>query len=188
MSKFARDSFGIFAAQIAVMAMGIGTSVITARTLGPSGRGLFQLLTIFPATMSNFAKLGIPVANVYCIRRRGARTSAVASNSLLLGLGLGTALALACWLGRGWLLHGVLRGVPAVTLPLVLVLLPFVVLQTFFLGILQALSYSLAALMLLVVFVRESGHSLAETVLVGREEIGGYVRRARGLVPGAAAE
>ena len=138
MSKFARDSFGIFAAQIAVMAMGIGTSVITARTLGPSGRGLFQLLTIFPATMSNFAKLGIPVANVYCIRRRGARTSAVASNSLLLGLGLGTALALACWLGRGWLLHTVLRGVPAVTLPLVLVLLPFVVLQTFFLGILQA--------------------------------------------------
>ncbi len=72
--QFARDSFGIFAAQIAVMAMGIGTSVITARTLGPSGRGLFQLLTIFPATMSNFAKLGIPVANVYCIRRRGART------------------------------------------------------------------------------------------------------------------
>jgi len=136
--QFARDSFGIFAAQIAVMALGIGTSVITARTLGPSGRGLLQLLTIFPATMSNFAKLGIPVANVYCIRRRGARTSAVASNSLLLGLGLGTALALVCWLGRGWLLHTVLRGVPAVTLPLVLVLLPFVVLQTFFLGILQA--------------------------------------------------
>ena len=112
MSKFARDSFGIFAAQIAVMALGIGTSVITARALGPSGRGLLQLLTIFPATMSNFAKLGIPMANVYCIRRRGARTSAVASNSLLLGLGLGTALALVCWLGRGWLLHTVLRGCP----------------------------------------------------------------------------
>src|SRR3989441_3009877 len=74
--QFARDSFGIFAAQIAVMAMGIGTSVITARTLGPSGRGLFQLLTIFPATMSKFAKLGVRVATVYCIRRRGARTSA----------------------------------------------------------------------------------------------------------------
>ncbi len=110
--QFARDSFGIFAAQIAVMALGIGTSVITARALGPSGRGLLQLLTIFPATMSNFAKLGIPVANVYCIRRRGAGTSAVASNSLLLGLGLGTALALVCWLGRGWLLHTVLRGCP----------------------------------------------------------------------------
>ena len=47
---------------------------------------------------------------------------------------------------------------------------------------------SLAALMLLIVFVRESGHSVAETVLVGREEIGGYVRHARGLVPGAAGE
>ena len=42
--------------------------------------------------------------------------------------------------------------------------------------------------MLLVMFVRESAHSVAETVLVGREEIGGYVRHARGLVPGAAAE
>src|SRR4029077_11262335 len=39
-------------------------------------------------------------------------------------------------------------------------------------------SYSLAALMLLVMFVRESGHSVAETVLVGRDEIGGYRPRA----------
>src|SRR2546428_14159050 len=44
-----------------------------------------------------------------------------------------------------------------------------------------AVSYSLAALMLLVVFVRESGHSVAETVLVGREEIGGF--RGRGAAP-----
>src|SRR5207249_10118734 len=80
----------------------------------------------------------ITIAHIYVVRFLDPRPSAVASNSLLLGLGLGTALALVCWLGRGWLLHTVLRGVPAVTLPLVLVLLPFVVLQTFFHGILQA--------------------------------------------------
>jgi len=51
-----------------------------------------------------------------------------------------------------------------------------------------AVSYSAAATVLLVVFVRESGHSVADTVLVGRAELGGYVRRARGLLVGAAAE
>ncbi len=137
-SQFARDSLGIFAAQIAVMLMGIGTSVITARTLGPSGRGLFALLVNFPPLVSNFAKLGIPQATVYCIRRRGAGTSAVASNSLWLALGLGGALAAACYLARGWLLHTALRGVPPVTVPIVLLLLPFVMVQTFFLGVLQA--------------------------------------------------
>jgi stage V sporulation protein B len=136
--QFARDSLGIFAAQIAVMLMGVGTSVITARTLGPSGRGLFALLVNFPPLVSNFAKLGIPQATVYCIRRRGSAASAVASNSLWLALGLGGILAAVCYLARGWLLAAPLRGVPPVTVPIVLLLLPFVMVQTFFLGILQA--------------------------------------------------
>jgi len=51
-----------------------------------------------------------------------------------------------------------------------------------------AVSYSIAALILLVMFVRESGYTVAQTVLVGRAEIGEYLRRARGIVPRAAAE
>ncbi len=135
---FARDSFSIFAAQIAVMLMGVGTSVITARTLGPSGRGLFALLINFPPLVSNFAKLGIPQATVYCMRRRGASTAAVASNALWLGLALGGGLAVACYLARGWLLDTALRGVPPITVPIVFLVLPFVMVQTFFLGVLQA--------------------------------------------------
>jgi O-antigen/teichoic acid export membrane protein len=44
-------------------------------------------------------------------------------------------------------------------------------------------SYSMAALVLLVMFVRESGYTVRETVLVGRAEVGEYARlvaRARG--------
>ena len=51
-----------------------------------------------------------------------------------------------------------------------------------------AVSYSVAALILLVMFVRESGYSVAQIVLVGRSDLEGYVRRARGLVAGAALE
>src|SRR2546425_4614678 len=136
--RFLRDSLGVFGAQIVVTVLGVGTGVITARALGPHDRGIFQLLLLLPTTLSNFVKLGIPQANVYFMRRRGAAASDVASNSLWLALALGGALAVVCYLGRDWLLAHFLKGAPPVTLPPVLVLLPFVLVQTYFLGVLQA--------------------------------------------------
>jgi O-antigen/teichoic acid export membrane protein len=135
---FVRDSLGVFGAQIVVTVLGVGTGVIIARTLGPHDRGLFQLLVLLPTTLSNFVKLGIPQANVYFMRRRGAGASDVASNSLWLAIALGGLLAVICWAGRPWLMGHLLKGAPAVTLLPVLVLLPFVLVQTFFLGVLQA--------------------------------------------------
>lgn len=137
-ARLARDSLGVFAAQIAMAIVGVGTSVITARTLGPEGRGHLQLLAMLPTFLASFVKLGIPQATVYLIRRRGAQAAAVASQALALAFGLGGALALGCWLGRDWLLTTALRGVPAPALPPALVLVPFVVVQAFFLGVLQA--------------------------------------------------
>jgi len=79
--RFVRDSAGVFGAQMLATGLGVGTSVITARMLGPHDRGLYQLLTLLPITLSNFVKLGIPQANVYFMRRRGASGSDVASDS-----------------------------------------------------------------------------------------------------------
>jgi O-antigen/teichoic acid export membrane protein len=136
--RFLRDSLAVFGAQIVVTVLGVGTGVITARALGPRDRGIFQLLLLLPTTLSNFVKLGIPQANVYFMRRRGATASDVASNSLWLALALGGVLAFVCYLGRDWLLTHFLKGAPPLTLPPVLMLLPFVLVQTYFLGVLQA--------------------------------------------------
>ena len=136
--RFARTSLGVFAAQLLVTALGVGTSVITARALGPHDRGLFQLLILLPTTLSNFVKFGIPQANVYFIRRRGAAASDVASNALWIALALGTGLGVVCYLGRTWLLTTILRGVPERTLGPALFMIPFVLLQTYFFGVLQA--------------------------------------------------
>ncbi len=136
--RFIRDSLGVFGAQIAVTLLGVCTGVIIARALGPRDRGLFQLLVLLPVTLSNFVKLGIPQANVYFMRRRGASASDVASNSLWLALALGGLLALACYLGRSWLLVHFLKGAPPGMLPPILALIPFVLLQAYFLGVLQA--------------------------------------------------
>jgi len=136
--RFARDSASVFAVQIAVTLFGLGTGVITARALGPHDRGLLQLLLLLPITLSNFVKLGIPQASVYVMRRGGASAARVAANSLWLALVLGGGLAVLCYVGRDWLLTPFLRQAPAATLPPVLALLPFVLLQTFFSGVLQA--------------------------------------------------
>ncbi len=136
--RFVRNSLGVFGAQLLVTVLGIGTSVITARALGPHDRGLLQLLVLLPTTLSNFVKFGIPQANVYFIRRRGASASDVASNALWIAAVLGVGLAVGCWVGRDWLLATILRGVPEGTLWPALVTLPFVLLQTYLLGVLQA--------------------------------------------------
>ena len=136
--RFVRDSLGVFGAQVLVAVLGVGTGVITARMLGPTDRGLFQLLILLPTTLANFVKLGIPQANVYFMRRRGAPPSAVASNSLWLAVVLGGLLAAVCYVGRDWLLTKFLKGAAPVTLLPALALVPFALLQAYFMGVLQA--------------------------------------------------
>jgi O-antigen/teichoic acid export membrane protein len=137
-SRFVRDIVQVFGGQLAMMIIGIGTSVITARALGPHDRGLFQLLVLLPVTLGNFAKLGIPQASVYFMRRKGASPSDVASNAFWSAVIMGSAMALGCWLGRDWLLDRLLKDAPRDVLPPILALIPLVLLQTYFLGIAQA--------------------------------------------------
>jgi O-antigen/teichoic acid export membrane protein len=138
MRKFVRDSASVLATQIGVTALGVATSVITARMLGPHDRGLFQLLVLLPTTLANFVKLGIPQANVYFMRREGASASDVASNSIWFALLLGGGLAVVAYVCRDWMLAPFLREAPPATVLAVLALVPCVLLQTFFSGVLQA--------------------------------------------------
>lgn len=135
---FVRDIAQVFGGQLAMMAIGIGTGIITARWLGPHDRGLLQLLVLLPTTLGNFAKLGIPQASVYFMRRRGASPSEVASNALWTALVMGSALAALCWVGRDWFMANFLKDAPRSVLLPVLALIPCAILQTYFLGIAQA--------------------------------------------------
>jgi O-antigen/teichoic acid export membrane protein len=48
-----------------VLVVNFITSVITARLLGPQGRGIFAAVTIWPTFLGGFALLGIPSAAIY---------------------------------------------------------------------------------------------------------------------------
>ena len=138
-SRFARDVAQVLGGQVVMTVLGVGTGVITARALGPHDRGLFQMLVLLPTMLSNFAKLGIPQAAVYSVRRRGASPSAVVSNALWFAVVFGVVMAVVCYAGRDWLLGRVMKGAPEDALVPMLVLLPFVLLQVYLLGIVQAL-------------------------------------------------
>jgi len=136
--RFAQDVMRVLGGQVAMTGMGVLTGIITARWLGPTDRGLFNLLVLLPTVLSNFVKLGIPQASVYYMRRKNVPASEVASNSLWFAITMGSALAIVCWFGRDWLLANVLKQAPESLVAPTLILVPCVLLQFYFLGVAQA--------------------------------------------------
>lgn len=86
----------ILAAALATYGTNVGVAVlslvnvlITARGLGPAGRGEVAFLTTVGFLTSQFATLGIQQANVNLASRRPALTAALIANSVVLSLALG---------------------------------------------------------------------------------------------------
>ena len=53
----------------AIQALNIGTGVLTARALGPAGRGALAAVIMWPQLLAFVCTLGLPAASVYLIRR-----------------------------------------------------------------------------------------------------------------------
>lgn len=91
--------------RILLIAAGFVSSVITARFLGPEGRGVFFYWTTLAALAIQFGNLGLHSSNTYYLAKGRARLSALAANSLwvsIIGGGvLGGLLTLSLWLMDG---------------------------------------------------------------------------------------
>jgi O-antigen/teichoic acid export membrane protein len=166
--RLSHDAFDVFGSRTAVTLMGTVTGVILARVLGPNDRGLLALVLLLPSTLLTVAKLGVTQANVYCVKREGARVAQAATNSLVLALVLGCGIGAIAWMCRATLLTTVMRGVPPWALLLALYRLPVVLMDNYFCGVLQAIdNFSLynrrtvlgaVAIVLLTVIAGLTGH------------------------------
>jgi enterobacterial common antigen flippase len=65
------------------------TGVITARYLGPIGRGEFAAINLWPGFLSGIATFGIPSALVYCFKRYPEDEQSLLSTSLIISSGIG---------------------------------------------------------------------------------------------------
>jgi O-antigen/teichoic acid export membrane protein len=132
------DIAGLIGSRLMLVIFGFGTGIITARLLGPHDRGLFTLLIMLPQTLVTFAKMGVAQANVYYIRRARVPVSTVAGNSLMLTGAVTLLLFGACLVGGKWFIHPFVEDAPWSYVWLALILVPFLLIESYFLAILQA--------------------------------------------------
>ncbi|MGA3024386.1 MAG: oligosaccharide flippase family protein [Bryobacteraceae bacterium] len=86
-----------FASRVLTAAIGLLTSVVTAKALGPQGRGYFAVGVTIGAMAVQFANMGLHAANTRYVAKDARLVSPLLANSLLVGLGLGGLLSAALW-------------------------------------------------------------------------------------------
>jgi len=92
MNSISKNSAITFSSQIVIFAVGIVTSIILARILGPTGKGVFALIILIPTVMLKLGSLGIEAANVYFTGSKKYNVKDIVSNSLVSAVFIGLIL------------------------------------------------------------------------------------------------
>ena len=81
-------------ANLAVQGVNLLCGIITARSLGPDGRGLLAGIIMWPQFLAYGMTMGIPIASVYWLKRRSDLSSELAGAGLFLSVVFGLLGAL----------------------------------------------------------------------------------------------
>ncbi|MBI4514423.1 MAG: polysaccharide biosynthesis C-terminal domain-containing protein [Deltaproteobacteria bacterium] len=119
-------------------AMGLGTGIITARMLGPHDRGIFSLVSVLPHTVVAFVKLGMAQGSIYAIRRQRADPGAVAGQLLLAAFAISLPVMAGVYVYKAQAARLLLAGANPLYFLLALPLIPLLLLESYFFGVLQA--------------------------------------------------
>jgi len=136
--RLLEDFGGTLVTIFAKMGFGVLIGIITARYLGPENRGIFALVSTFPASLTTLAKFGQAQATIYFIRREKEDVARVASTAVWFGLGTGALLVIGVLLLHEQILSTVLRGVPLWALVAVCPMIPILLMESYLYGVLQA--------------------------------------------------
>ncbi len=95
--NFSKGIVITFFARIVSLILGVFSSVIIARRLGPEGKGIYMLAILLPSLIVAFANLGIGPATVYYVAKKRYSRPEVAGNNILFALGI-SIFSLVCGL------------------------------------------------------------------------------------------
>jgi O-antigen/teichoic acid export membrane protein len=96
-SDFVRKVSQTYASHIVRILLGLVTTVIVARALGPAGRGTFATAAAIGALGVQFGNLGLHTANTYFAARDKKSIRVLLGNSIVVSFGLGSLIAVAIW-------------------------------------------------------------------------------------------
>jgi O-antigen/teichoic acid export membrane protein len=97
-SDFIRKVGETFATQICLIGIGLVTSVIVARALGPEGRGLFAAAVTIGAIGVQFGNLGLHASNTYYVARDRTILPALVGNTIVVSFAFGGVGILLSWI------------------------------------------------------------------------------------------
>ena len=163
MGTFTRNVLLTLLTRLTVFALAFVSGVITARALGPSGRGMLTLALLVPFFAERFLNLGVGIANTYLLGKKKYTLQDVLGNSLALVITITLISGPFYLLLVPVLSRTVMAGVEHSSLLLVSILIPLQLLWTYliciFLGLQDIDRYN-------ILLVTERGGTLASIVLL----------------------
>jgi O-antigen/teichoic acid export membrane protein len=129
-SSFGARITGVFLTRIALFSIGIISSFLLARLLGPAGRGAYSVVLLVPSTLAALGQLGIPSALTY-LSGRGRSLSNLLPQAFWLAAALSIVTVGAVLLVLGPLERTVLRAAPAHLVLISLLTIPIAFVGTF---------------------------------------------------------
>lgn len=118
------DAMRIYLLQAITLGLGMVSSVIVARTLGPSDKGIVDLLRVLTSFILDFGLLGFGSGLLYYLANRQESVARVHGTGLAFAALMGALIAGIGLLGRQWLLP-LFPGLPAWMFTVAVLLAPF---------------------------------------------------------------
>lgn len=139
MGNFTKNTLITFTTRLLQFILGIGTSVIIARVLGPEGKGIYSLAILLPALLIIFTNLGIGPASVYYIGKKKYAPKEVFGNNIISSIFISIFTVLVGLIIIFFFSNSLFPGVAKEYLLLALSLIPFQVFLNFLINILLGL-------------------------------------------------
>lgn len=157
MGEFTKNTTITLLARILNLVIGVATSVIIARLLGPEGKGIYSLAILFPTLITTFTNIGVAPATVYYIGQEKYSCREILGNNVVLSLVVGAisiliGLAMVFFF-RDFAFSGVARFYLLLALALIPVSLSVSYLQCVFLGMQRILEFNLISTLKMVLML-----------------------------------
>jgi O-antigen/teichoic acid export membrane protein len=87
--SFVTAALRVFSARVASLVLGVATSIIIARCLGPEAKGIYSLAALLPSMIVTLICLGVGPSTVYHVARNDFSARTAFGNNLILAIGIG---------------------------------------------------------------------------------------------------
>lgn len=178
LGKFTKNTLITFFTRILQLILGIGTSVIIARVLGPEGKGIYSLAILLPALLIIFTNLGIGPASVYYIGKKKYAPKEVFGNNIISSIFISIFTVLVGLIIIFFFSNSLFPGVAKEYLFLALSLIPFQIFLNFVINILLSLQkikkynliqliHTFVFLFLIIIFLLGLHFGIKATIIAG---------------------